>query len=281
MTILRRIWKVICRTGSIFIEIDGEQRAASFAFYAFFSLFPLILLFVSIGSVFTDPHRVTAGIVDYVSIFAPLNDQDKVAVLNEVVRIIDARHKLGLLAVVVLFWTSTHFFHAMVRGVNRAWHTVELGWWRLPLRKLTMVGIMASALLVGMLAPVILNLVETAAQLDVEFLPVVFRVIRLLVPPLVLFYGFAMLYKVSPRRKTTFQEVWFPAVAVTGGLIVLQKVFLFFVYKVGKFNLIYGTFGIFVVLLLWIYLCGVAIIAGACLCASQNEVFGRKNRSPG
>jgi uncharacterized BrkB/YihY/UPF0761 family membrane protein len=37
-----------------FGEIEGEQRAASFAYYALFSLFPLFALLLTIGSAFVD-----------------------------------------------------------------------------------------------------------------------------------------------------------------------------------------------------------------------------------
>ena len=43
---------------SLFGEIEGEQRAASFAYYALFSLFPLLALLLTVGSVFVDPVSV-------------------------------------------------------------------------------------------------------------------------------------------------------------------------------------------------------------------------------
>ena len=54
-------------------RIDGEQCAASFAYYAFFSLFPLILLLVVVGTFFV-PDRLQAAreVVQQVEKYVPL-----------------------------------------------------------------------------------------------------------------------------------------------------------------------------------------------------------------
>ena len=61
--LLRVLWLTLIKYSSI----DGEQRAASFAYYAFFALFPLLLLLVAIGSYFFDPARVGTAVLDAVS----------------------------------------------------------------------------------------------------------------------------------------------------------------------------------------------------------------------
>jgi len=52
------------------------------------------------------------------------------------------------------------FFQALVRGVNKAWGTHEYSWWRLPIKNLAWSPILASALLLGVIAPALLNQME-------------------------------------------------------------------------------------------------------------------------
>jgi Ca2+-transporting ATPase len=66
--------------------------------------------------------------------------------------------------------------------------------------------------------------------------------------------------------------VWIEAALVTGALGGLQKLFVFYAGHVTNFNVLYGTFGSVVALLLWIYLTGTVIIAGGCSCAARAEV---------
>ena len=61
----RRIWARLRFAGKTFVQIDGSQWAGAFAFNAFFSLFPLIVLLVTIGSFFVDRDRAGNEIVAY------------------------------------------------------------------------------------------------------------------------------------------------------------------------------------------------------------------------
>ena len=70
--------KNIGKTADQYSRINGEQCAASFAYYAFFSLFPLILLLVVVGTFFI-PDRLLAArrVVEGVEQFVPLQPDGK------------------------------------------------------------------------------------------------------------------------------------------------------------------------------------------------------------
>jgi Ca2+-transporting ATPase len=185
----------------------------------------------------------------------------------------------GLISFGILTWCSLRFFHSLVRAVNSAWGTHEYSWWRLPLKNLLMVIVLASALLIGLVAPAILNGFEKyysahreAFSFDFGLGGWMVHTGRALLPPLLLFYSLALFYKFAPRRRTTFREVWVEALLVTAVLGGLQKLFVFYAGSVTNFNVLYGTFGSVVALLLWIYLTGAVIIVGGCSCAAREEV---------
>jgi len=182
-------------------------------------------------------------------------------------------------------WSSLGFFHALVRGVNRAWGTYEYPWYRLPFKNLIMVGILASVLFIGIIVPAIIQGIETYVwthESTEEFGRIIqtFGVYaRLLLPSLVMFYGFTMFYKFAPRQHPLFGEVWFAALMVTLALQWLRNVFVVYAQNVRHFQSVYGVFGGVMALLMWIYLSGTIIILGGCLCAVQAEVLGRKGKS--
>jgi Ca2+-transporting ATPase len=277
-------------TGAVFwgalkkyVETDGEQRAASFAYYALFALFPLILLFVSIGSMFLDEASSTAAIVDYVGYYVPVGPDGQNVVINTIGGVIKSRRGVSSIAVLGIIWSSLGFFHALVRGVNRAWGTCEYPWWKLPIKNIGMVGIVASALFLGIIAPVVVTAMQAFMRLHhleygEELVLAILASTQLLVPVAVLFYGFSMFYKFAPQRRTLFSEVWIAALLVTVLLQFLQHLFVLYVRNFSHFNKIYGTFGGVVALLMWIYLSGTIIIFGGCLCAAQAEARERRNR---
>ena len=290
MNALNRIWPplwrltkngaaVIWRAIKKYDETDGEQRAASFAYYAFFALFPLIVLLITIGSSFlgnkTDAAEEITGQLEQ---YLPGDDASKASLIGTIKGVLKSRKQAGFIAFAVLSWSALRFFQSLVHGVNRAWGTKEYSWWRLPIKNLLMVVILASALLFGVALPEIVKQMEfyarrsSAIGLNIEFVSAVFDGLRLLVSPLVLYYGFTMFYKYAPRRRTTFGEVWLAALFVTIGLRLLQSLFGLYITNFANFNALYGTFGSVIALLMWIYLSGAIIILGGCLCAARYEI---------
>ncbi len=261
---------------SKYIETDGEQRAASFAYYAFFALFPLILLFVSIGSLFVAQTEVSTFVIHFVGGYMPMGDDGENAVIKTINGVVRSWKGAGVIAIIAIVWSALGLFHALVRGVNRAWGTLEYPWWRIPIKNLFMTAIVGSALLLGVVMPAILGAIEAftwrqRVTFGVETIVWIFWVARRLLPTVVLFYGFTMFYVFAPRRKTSFREIWFAALSATVLLQVLQYLFVIYAKNFSNFNRVYGAFGGVVALLLWIYLSGSVIIYGGCLSAAQSE----------
>ena len=277
---LRRSVAIVWRALLKFNETDCEQRAASFAYYAFFAVFPLLLLLITIGANFLhDQEAAVTKVLDYVQNYLPPDVDGVDAVLKTVNGVVKSRRSAGTIAFLVLAWSALRFFQALVHGVNRAWGTKEYSWWRLPIKNTFMLGILTSALGLGILVPPILDQIENfyfkhsrPVGLDFGFLWYVFEFAKLAVPLLVLFYGMSMFFKFAPRRRTLFSEVWRAALFVTISLELLQRLFVYYARHIGNFNALYGAFGSVVALLLWIYLSGSIILLGGCLCAARYEI---------
>lgn len=278
----RILWRALVK----YDETDGEQRAASFAYYAFFAMFPLIVFLITLATSFLKtPEEQTElrdKIMEYVSAYIP-QSQDSTVVINTISGVVKSRKSAGIIAFSILAWSAMRFFQALVRGVNRAWGTKEFSWWRLPIKNVFMTAILASALLLGVVAPSVVKVVEDvykdhANKVGLDFHLAwwlvwwLFYFARLIIPILVLFYSFAMFYKFAPQRKTQFREVWGAALFCTVSLEVLQRIFVLYTTNITQFNALYGAFGSVVALLLWIYLSGSIIILGGCISAARYEI---------
>jgi YihY family inner membrane protein len=275
---LRRVWQMFWSAGMKFVSIEGDLHAASFAYYAFFALFPLILLFVTIGSQIWDHATVVNYLIDNLGHYMPFDSSDS-HIVDVVIRgIVDVHGGVSTLAMIGLIWSASRFFHIMVRGVNRAWDTIEYPWWQLPLHSMMMLLLVASALFIGMLVPLIIGWLRRTTILQEEVFSSHLNLILVLVPTLVLFYGLSMFFKFSPRRRTQFSEVAFATFLTTLLLQAGRHLFERYVYELSNFNSVYGAFAVVIVLLMWIYLSGVIIIYGGCLCAAQDRVFGSSRR---
>jgi Ca2+-transporting ATPase len=270
-----RTWKVFLRAALKFHQIDGSTSAASFGYYAIFALVPLILLFITIGSLFLNQDDVARHLIRTMELYVPFRAEDKIALENGIHEVLIARKGASALAVLALIWSSSQLFHTIVHGVNRAWDTVEYPWWHVPVKSFVLLGLTASAFFIGILVPVIINSLRHMEVFEKQRFTGFFHFVEVLLPSLVLLYGLTMFYKFVPRRRPLFSEVIVAAMATTFLLQVCRLLFEIYVYQFGNFNALYGTLAVIAVLLMWIYLSGVIIIYGGCLCAAQKEVFGK------
>lgn len=275
------VWKIFIRAAQRFSMIDGDQRAAAFAYYGFFSLFPMILLFVTVGSLFVDRDLAAKEVISYVQGYVPLGAEMKRNVFDVISGVVIARGQVGVVASLVLFWSSLGFFSALIHAVNRAWCGEIHNWWRMPLKSSLLLAVMASALLLGIGLPVLAEVIQNWILPDLKWTGWIYRPANFMLPLFVLFYGLSLFYKLAPRHVTRFAEVWPAALFTSVFLRILGSFFVIYMRNFARFNAVYGALGGIMALLLWIYLSGCLLVFGACLCAGQSEVAGGLARPAG
>ncbi|MFZ4775554.1 MAG: YihY/virulence factor BrkB family protein [Terrimicrobiaceae bacterium] len=285
---LRKCPEIAWEAVKTFLEIDGEQRAASFAYYALFSLVPLFALLLSAGSSFFDSQEVIKSVQRYF----PMGEPQQVFMWQMVASLEKSRGSVTIVSFVILIWSSLKFFQALVRGVNRAWHTIEIPWWQLPLKNLLMIAVLASAMLIGLVAPALLQgakkilvafqdfLQSRIPALNLDMLVGVFDLSRYVLSGAVLFYSFTLLYMLAPRKRVFFRQVWLPSLLVTCALQVCQNAFVNYLPRFVNYNAIYGSVGVMMLLMLWVYITGVVIFLGACTCSASAKIHGDANAIP-
>jgi len=264
-----RVWVMLRRASHTFFEIDGSQWAGAFAFNAFFSLFPLIVLLVTIGSFFVDRDRVGNEIVAYLESHVPVTREQQHQIVETFAGVVKARERAGAIAVVMLVWTALQCFNTLICATNRAWGLEGYNWWRLPLKSLVLVGILAGVVLLGLGVPVLLSMAKGWLLPAHELGSWAYGLGTWLIPSLVVFLGLSLFYRLAPRRPTRFAEVWLAALAATALLRGAEALFVIYLRDYATLNAVYGAFGGIMALLLWIYVAGCVIIFGACLCSGR------------
>jgi YihY family inner membrane protein len=264
--------KILSLAFKKFLRIDGVQWAGAFSFNMFLSLFPLIVLFVTVASTFIDSDRAGKEVIYYIESYVPISGEMHNYIFNTISGVINAREQAGLVAFVILVWAALQCFITLIFAANRAWGTVVYKkWWHLPIRSLMLLGITASMVLMGMVLPVLLRIVKNWFFATNDFTTWLYGIGGFLIPLLLAFFGLSLFYRFAPFRSTRFSEVWAAAMFSTLLLQASESLFEIYLRNFATLNAVYGTFGGIMALLLWIYLCGCIFIFGACLCAAQAE----------
>lgn len=267
-------WHIIKRAWARWTEEDGDQRAAAFGYYLLLSLLPLTILLVSAGSLFFERELATQAVVKWINQYTPLSSEQERTAVTGIREWLQARGKISLAALPLLLWGALKFLRTLIRTTNRIWHSQAYSWWRLPLKSVSLLGITASAVLIGILLPGFARLVQEWLNSYLAFPSWAFAVMFHILPWLVLFYGLIMIYKLAPSRPTTFSEVWLGALGATVLIWIGELLFLAYAANFAHFNALYGALGGIVAFLLWVYISGCIAVFGVCVCAAQTELHG-------
>jgi YihY family inner membrane protein len=260
-----------------FLRIDGVQWAGAFSFNMFFSLFPIIVLFVTIASIFIDRDQAGKIIITYIENFVPISGAMNNYIFNTISGVINTRGQAGIVAFVILVWAALQCFITLIVAANRAWGTtLDKSWWHLPLKSLLLSGAMAGMVLLGMAIPVLLRVAKNWFFATSQFSSWLYDTGSFFIPLVLVFFGLSVFYMLAPLRSNRFAVVWAAALFSTILFQLSESLFEIYLRNFATLNAVYGTFGGIMALLLWIYLCGCIFIFGACLCAAQAETNSKK-----
>jgi YihY family inner membrane protein len=271
-------WRVLGRACARWVEADGNQVAAAFAYYLLLSFLPLVILLVTAGSLFVERDVATQAVVQWVKHYIPLTGGQEHSAVGTIGGMLAARGQISLAAIPFLLWSALQLLGMLIRTTNRLWHSPTYNWWRLPLKSLALLGITVSAVLIGILLPGMARMFREWLTTRLGLPGWMFATLFQLIPWLVLFYGLIMIYRLAPSRATRFSEVWLGALAATLLIWIGEWLFLLYMVHFGSFNALYGALGGIVAFLMWIYLSSCFCVGGICFCAALAEVRGEALR---
>jgi YihY family inner membrane protein len=251
---------------------DGDLRAAAFSYYLLLSLLPLTILLVTAGSLLVEQEVATQAIINLVNHYTPLTSEQESTAVVAIREWLQARGQISLVTLPLLLWSGLKFLRTLIRTTNRIWHSQSYNWWRLPLKSLGLLGITASALLIGILLPGLARLVRQWLTTHLAFPQWAFGLLFDLLPAVVLFYGLIMIYKLTPSKPTKFSEVWLGALGATILIWLGELLVLVYAANFSNFNALYGALSGIVVFLLWMYFSACIGVFGVCFCAAQAQI---------
>ena len=260
------MWRVIQEMAAD----DATHLAAGVAYYAIFSLFPLLLGLLFIVGLVGTSEEVKQDFVGFVTDNLPGSEQFVEDTLEGVVRF---RGVLGIGALIGLLWSASAVFGAISRAVNRAWDVHQDR--PFYIAKPRQIGM---ALVVG-----ILFLLSSSATYSIElltepasgipgqqvFLELAFRAVSWLVTLSI----FLLMYRFIPNCKTYWRYIW-PGALVASALLEISKtMFLWYLNNLASYDQ-FGAMASVMILLLWIYVSSLIVILGA----EISSEFGRMQR---
>jgi membrane protein len=239
--------------------------AAQLAFYFFLALFPALLFLVALIAYLPLENALTEliaalGVVAPGEALALLQRQ-----LDEIMR--DGHGGLLTLGIVGALWSSSAAMVAIIDALNHAYDITEWrSWWRRRLVAILLTIALAlfivASLTLILAGPEVVSWAAARFGLADEFV-LAWSLVRWPLIILFVMLGVDLVYYFAPNTKARW--VWLtPGSALATALWIASSfAFKFYVANFGNFNATYGAIGGVVVILLWFYVSGFAILIGA------------------
>lgn len=250
------------------LKPDSVITAASIAYFAIFSLFPLILLSIAFASFSLGSLMDQRVIIQKLEFIAPALGQ----LLGENIdEIIQAREPVSIIAFMGLIWSASTLFYMLTGALNKIWSIVRFRavWKRRGLAILLVLAIIVPILFWASFADnLISNILTRLPEQSVLLVTGVSFLLTLLLD----ISMFLALYLLLPHAAATWREI-LPG-AIGAGLLweLAKKAFLFFISTyLSISNLVYGSVAAIIAILTWAYLSGLIFLFGAYLSSAYYQ----------
>jgi membrane protein len=254
-------------------------RASSISFSFFLALFPaIIFLFTLIP--YLPIHNFQETLFELLKGVLPY---DAYEVSKDTLIDIIQRPRGGLLSIgfIMALYFATNGINSIIVAFNSTYHTIETrSWYYQLLISIMLVFILALLIIVGIS-------IITFSSVGMDFLVkegiikgllAVYLVMfgKWIVILAVFFFTISFIYYLAPSKKERFRFISAGSTMATLLSILTIVGFNFYVNNFGKFNLLYGSIGTLIIILMWIYFNAIILLIGFELNASISAARKQK-----
>ncbi len=258
----------------------GSEAAASLAYYALFSLFPLLLILISVAGFVLNREDAYQAVLALV--FQALPNAEPIVERNLQV-ILSQRGTIGAIGLLGAFWSASGFFNTLVRNINRAWLNLKpRDVIRTRLLALGLIGMIILLLVLSLLSTAAFNLIRLFDRIflngeHLENTPI-YPYLRLLIPAFFTFLMFLIIYRWIPNTKVRWRACMWGSLWTTVAWELAKFGFSAYLSSgLAQYEILYGSLGTVLALMFYIYLSCTIILLGAHLTATIDQRKPRRS----
>jgi membrane protein len=263
-TLRHRLPRVTRRAIVGFLQHDALTFAGSMAYFGVLSLFQLLVLGVVVLSYLLGEGAARDFVVEQVVAATPLDAETVTGVIDAT---IESRGTITIIGFAFLLWSALGIFSALANGISLAFENVP----RRPFLQDKLVGLMLMAM-AGLLAlasfviGIVTGILQAAASelaADVPGRGAAVWLIGLVVPILLIFVAFWVIYRVVPNRRVGWGEVLPGAVVATLLWTALRFGFTWYATSVARYDSAFGPLATGITFIVFLYFASVIVLLGA------------------
>jgi len=284
--------QLFIQTGIKWDQDNCPGMAASLSYFALFSLFPLLLVILSIIGLLIGPNTEAFQVIqDAVERFLPPDVHGLIQAT--VISLNENSVGAGIIGFGVLLWTASSVFAILRSSVNKIWQSPnrasdngsvqQMLLFFLANKLFSFLLVLGTALLLlaSLLSSIaiktILGLFTTFEEI-LSFIKVdelqLTKGLQTSSSFLILALAFCILFKILPSIYVGWRDVWLSALLTALLLVGLQQLVSNSVISIGSHFLSYGVIGSVMILMLWIFLTCQIFLFGCVFSYVYARLFG-------
>lgn len=274
---------------------DCLEMGAALSYYALFSLFPTVLIVLSIVGAFIGPE---SGAAEQILLFArnSLPPEAYSLVDNTLSQLNRNSLEAGIISFLILCFTASGVFGALTRSMNKIWQVDRENRHRTGMRSAAkkfmrnrflafMLVFSTSALIfMSLISKIVIEVIIEVVQ-DLENAVGLFQIDDLLVLNALQtgtsYLGISaimmLLLRVLPNTRIYWSDVVLGGMATSGLFMLLQHLASNSIIRFGEQFLSYGAVGSVMILMLWIFLSCQVFFLGCELTYVYTYLFGSRS----
>lgn len=242
---------------------DISGLGAQMSYYFILSFFPFLIFLIALLSYtnITSEDFITS-LSDYLppDIFEIVlgSIKDTVSSTNKAILSVGAFSAI---------WVASNAIEVLLKGINRAYDWKETRpFWKIKLLAIFFTIALSLVYVFSLITIVFGGLIAKKLNLFFElseYLLNVWHFVRYSVPIITLFVVFLIIYYYMPSTKISLKKIVPGAIFSTLAWMSISHLFSIYISNFGSVAEAYGSLGGIIILLIWIYWCGLAIMLGA------------------
>jgi len=253
-----------------FYEHDGFFLAAGLSFYTVICIVPFLLLVIAGSAFLISNEMVLREVVDRLGTLLPVYQAEMEAALRAVIQ---ARGVSSLVGTLILFFFASQLFAATRLVLNRVFQHKGRGLIHGMLFDLGMILLLTLGFLVSIGVTAAFAWVRAAALLmrNGSFMSATLHWAGLLLTILLDTALFVVIYRFVPNRRIRWASVLVGALATAVLWETAKQAFRWYIVRIGVYSAVYGSLGVTIALMMWVYYSATVFIIGAALIRGLEE----------
>lgn len=264
---------ILKQTFREFIDDDCPRMAAALAYYAIFSLPPLLVIVVTLTGLFLSPEVVETWIHTQVGGIVGESSARQIQTMVENARQrVQGGFSVGLiLSILGLIVGATAAFAQMQKALNTAWDverdTEQGGIMTLVMKRVLSLGMIIAVAFLLLISLILSSLIsgfagQLGAALPGDVSVTLIRVLDVSLSLVVITFLFAAIFRYLPDARISWRNVWVGALATTVLFILGKYVISLYIGQSNPAEA-YGAAAALALLLIWVYYSSMIFFLGA------------------